>query len=142
MDIWSKKKRSEVMSRIPSKNTSPEKNIKCILSRLKLKYRVHAKELPGCPDFVFERMRKAIFVHGCFWHFHKKCCDGHIPHSNRNKWQHKLERNIQRDKENINMLKKLGWKVLTLWECEIESGKKAQSKLFKFLGKSVVPSSK
>lgn len=139
MDIWSKKKRSEVMSKILSKNTSPERKIRSLLYKTGFKFRMYAKELPGCPDIVFDRYKKVIFIHGCFWHFHKRCHEGKIPKSNRQQWQLKLERNVQRDKENFRKLKKIGWEKLVLWECDIEKNNdKLKQKLAKFLNKKSI----
>lgn len=120
MDIWSKEKRSYVMSRIRSKDTNPEKKVRSMLHQMGYRFRIHVKKLPGQPDIVLPKYKKVIFVHGCFWHLHKGCRDGTIPKTQHEKWKVKLERNIKRDKLHINNLKKLGWKVLILWECEIE----------------------
>ncbi len=134
MDIWNKKKRGEVMSKILSKNTSPEREICRLLRRGRFKFRVHVKDLPGCPDIVFDKYKKVIFVHGCFWHFHKRCREGKIPKSNRRKWRLKLERNVQRDKSYFGKLKRAGWGRLVLWECDIEKDlDKVKQKINKFL---------
>ena len=108
------------MSRIRSRNTGPEKKVRSILHKIGYRFRLHVKSLPGQPDIVLPRYKKVIFVHGCFWHLHKGCRDGTIPKTEHEKWKTKLERNIKRDKLHVKDLKKLGWKVLILWECEIE----------------------
>lgn len=108
------------MSRIRSKDTNPEKKVRSMLHQMGYRFRIHVKKLPGQPDIVLPKYKKVIFVHGCFWHLHKGCRDGTIPKTQHEKWKVKLERNIKRDKLHINNLKKLGWKVLILWECEIE----------------------
>src|SRR3990172_3737457 len=120
MDIWSKEKRSYVMSRIRSKDTSPEKKVRSLLHQMGYRFRIHVKSLPGQPDIVLPKYKKVIFVHGCFWHLHKNCRDGTIPKTRHEKWKAKLKRNIERDRIHLMQLKKLGWIVLVLWECEIE----------------------
>jgi DNA mismatch endonuclease (patch repair protein) len=120
MDIWSEKKRSEVMSKIRSKNTKPEKILRSVLHKRGLRFRIHRKDLPGKPDIVFPTQRLAIFVNGCFWHYHKNCKEGRIPSSNSKYWKEKLEKNVLKDKKNTADLIGMGWKVLIVWECEIE----------------------
>ncbi len=120
MDIWSKKKRSFVMSRIRSRDTCPERKIRSIVFQMGYRYRLHDKHLPGKPDIVFRKFKKVIFVHGCFWHLHKNCRDGTVPKSGHDKWKIKLERNVERDRLHSRVLRKEGWKVLVLWECDIE----------------------
>lgn len=133
MDIWSKQKRSYVMSRIRSKDTSPEKKVRSLLHQMGCRFRLHVKSLPGQPDIVFPKYKKVVFVHGCFWHLHKGCRDGTIPKTDHEKWKAKLERNVERDKLHTNELKKIGWGKLVLWECEIEKKiDKVEKKLFKF----------
>src|SRR5688572_10805364 len=120
MDIWSKQKRSDVMSKIRSKNTKPELMLRSFLHKEGYRYRIHRKDLPGKPDIVFPRQKVAIFVHGCFWHYHKDCNEGRIPSSNSKFWREKLEKNIAKDEKYIEALKLVGWKVIVIWECEIE----------------------
>jgi DNA mismatch endonuclease (patch repair protein) len=120
MDIWSKEKRSEVMSKILSINTGPERKVRKMLTALGYRYRLNVKNLPGKPDIVLRKYNSVIFVHGCFWHLHSKCRDGTIPKTRAEYWKEKLLKNKYRDARNIKELKQLGWKVLRLWECEIE----------------------
>jgi DNA mismatch endonuclease, patch repair protein len=120
MDIWSEKKRSEVMSKIRGENTKPEMILRSALFRKGYRFRVHKKDLPGKPDIVLPKYHSVIFVHGCFWHYHKKCDEGRIPSSNSKFWKEKLERNVKKDANNIKELKKDSWKVFVIWECEIE----------------------
>jgi len=120
MDIWSKEKRSAVMSKIRSKNTKPEILLRKALFSKGIRYRIHSKELPGNPDLVFKKYKTAIFVHGCFWHYHKDCREGRIPSSNSKFWEEKLLKNINRDELRQSELRELGWKVIVVWECEIE----------------------
>lgn len=120
MDIWSKQKRSEVMSRIKGKNTKPEMILRSELFKQGFRFRIHQKDLPGKPDIVLPKYETAIFVHGCFWHYHKDCREGRIPSTNSKFWKEKLQRNISKDEENIKALRKEKWKVHVVWECEIE----------------------
>jgi DNA mismatch endonuclease (patch repair protein) len=101
MDIWSKEKRSHVMSRILSTNTGPEQRVRKILSSLGYRYRLHIKNLPGKPDIVLRKYNAIIFVHGCFWHLHSGCRDGTIPKTRTDYWTEKLSRNQQRDLKHI-----------------------------------------
>jgi len=117
MDVFSTEKRSWVMSRIQGKDTKPEKTVRSILHHLGYRFRLHAK-LPGTPDIVLPKHRKVIFVHGCFWHRHKECKYAYNPKSRQEFWQEKFRGNVRRDKENKCQLEKLGWKVITIWECE------------------------
>lgn len=120
MDVWSKKKRSEVMSKIRSKNTKPELILRKLLFSKGYRYRLYNKELPGKPDIILRKYKTVIFVHGCFWHFHNECREGRIPDSNSNFWKSKFSKNIARDKSNKQNLEANGWKVIIVWECEIE----------------------
>jgi DNA mismatch endonuclease (patch repair protein) len=119
MDRMSRSARSQLMSRIGGKNTAPELKVRKILSGLGLRFRLHAKDLPGRPDIVNRRRRLAIFVHGCFWHGHR-CKRGGRPATNREFWDQKLDRNMRRDREAVRDLRRSGWKVLTVWECELK----------------------
>jgi DNA mismatch endonuclease (patch repair protein) len=98
------------------------------------RYRLHAKTLPGTPDIVFPGRVKAIFVHGCFWHQHPSCRGAYIPNSRIEYWLPKLQRNKERDAENLSELGALGWKVLTIWECQLADQSKLQKRLQRFLG--------
>lgn len=118
MDIWSKKKRSAVMAKIRSKDTKPEWIVRRYLFSRGYRYRKNVKGLPGTPDIVLRKYGIVIFIHGCFWHGHE--VDGHIPNSNSDYWRKKIERNQQRDKNNKETLKKMGWSVMTVWECQLK----------------------
>jgi DNA mismatch endonuclease (patch repair protein) len=120
MDIWSKRKRSEVMSHIRSQNTKPEIVLRSALHTKGFRFRVHRRDLPGRPDIVFPRHRTIVFVHGCFWHLHKGCRDGTIPKARHSYWKRKLTKNVKRDILHKIRLRKEGWRVVTVWECEIE----------------------
>ena len=133
-DIWSKEKRSYVMSRIRSKDTSPEKAIRSLLHKMGFRFRLHVKDLPGQPDIVLPKHKKVILVHGCFWHLHKGCRDGTIPKTQHEQWKAKLERNVERDKTHMRRLRKSGWKAIVVWECEAEKSiGKVEKKISRFL---------
>jgi len=136
VDIWSKEKRSDVMSKIRSTNTKPEKLLRSLLHSKGLRFRIHRKDLPGKPDIIFPKQKLAIFVHGCFWHYHKDCNEGRIPSSNSKFWKDKLEKNILKDEKAIKDLIKIGWNVVVVWECEIErTPLVVEQKILKVLGK-------
>jgi len=121
------------MSRIKSKDTRPEILIRSIVHRMGYRYALHRKDLPGHPDIVFTRHRKIIFVHGCFWHMHR-CRYGKVrPATNTKFWESKRQGNVARDKRNLRKLRKAGWKVLVVWECQTRNIEKLSKKLFEFL---------
>jgi DNA mismatch endonuclease, patch repair protein len=134
VDKISCERRSENMRNIKSKNTSPELSVRKLCRELGFSgYRIHRKELPGKPDLVWLGRKLAIFVHGCFWHGHD-CIEGlRKPKSNRSYWIPKIERNQQRDNNNINNLRASSWKVLIIWECEISEQDHLSKKLVEFL---------
>ena len=107
------------MSRIRSGNTSPEKIVRSILHANGFRFRLHRKDLPGKPDIVLPKFQIVVFVNGCFWHQCPNCKSGRLPKSNLPYWP-KLKRNQERDKKNVLELKKLGWRVITIWECQID----------------------
>lgn len=121
MDIWDKKKRSEVMSKIRSKNTKPEILLRKALFGKGYRYRINDKRLPGKPDIVLPKYKTVIFVNGCFWHGHEECKKSILPVSNVDFWREKIHSNINRDKNNTLLLENTGWKVLTIWECELKN---------------------
>lgn len=133
MDIVDKNKRSEIMSRVRSSNTKPEVQVRKLLHSLGYRFRLHRKDLPGTPDIVLPARESIIFVHGCFWHRHKGCCDATMPKTRTNFWKKKFAENLARDKKNITALKKMGWKVLIVWQCELRKEKNLIRKLNKFL---------
>jgi DNA mismatch endonuclease, patch repair protein len=136
MDTLSPTERSERMSRIRSKNTRPERLVCSIARRLGHKYRTHRNDLPGSPDLVFRSANCVVFVHGCFWHRHaaKKCpLARRVPKSRSAFWSHKLAANRRRDARNSRSLRKLGWNVLVVWECELRNQASIETKLHAFL---------
>ena len=110
--------RSEIMRTVRSTNTDPEMIVRRLVHALGYRYRLHCRNLPGAPDLVLPRLRKAILVHGCFWHQHRCKRGSRQPATNRDYWLPKLVRNIERDRRNRQRLRLLGWEVMTVWECQ------------------------
>ena len=131
MDTMTPEQRRACMSTIRSRDTAPEKRLRSDLHRAGFRFRLHVKSLPGTPDLVFPGRRKAIFVHGCFWHSHK-CRRGTRPKSNMEFWNRKLDGNRKRDARNQKRLSMLGWRSLTIWECEVRTHQ-AVRKAIRFL---------
>lgn len=119
-DVFSKEKRSMVMASVKCKNTKPERILRSALHKKGIRFRINYSALPGKPDIVLPKYRTVIFVNGCFWHQHPGCKKATIPVQNRRFWEKKLKRNIIRDYEVKRELEDLGWKVLTVWECELK----------------------
>ena len=120
-DIFSKNKRSDIMSKIYGKETKPEILVRKYLFAQGFRYRKNVKDLPGKPDIVLPKYKTVIFVNGCFWHGHKNCKRSALPTSNTQFWEEKISKNIIRDSENIQKLLDMGYKVLTIWQCELTS---------------------
>ncbi|MEX2169548.1 MAG: very short patch repair endonuclease [Pirellulales bacterium] len=116
-DTFTKAERSRIMAAVKSKDTSPELVVRRLVHSLGYRYRLHVRSLPGTPDLVFPRLRKIINVSGCFWHMHS-CGRCRIPTSRRRYWLAKLKRNAARDKRTAQALRRAGWQVLTVWECQ------------------------
>lgn len=132
MDTHSPETRSKNMQAVKSKNTKPELAVRKALFALGYRFRLHRRDLPGSPDIVFPGKRKVVFVHGCFWHGHN-CRRGAAPNSREEFWNDKLKRNRARDKRNREELAQMGWRVFTVWECEIKDLPKLLSCLQTFL---------
>lgn len=115
---WSSEKRSEVMARIGSRDTGPERAIRSVLHAMGYRFRLHRKDLPGSPDIVLPRHKTVIFVHGCFWHRHD-CPRATLPKTNREFWAEKLMRNAERDCKAQKRLNEAGWRVIIVWQCAI-----------------------
>ena len=130
-DHLSKEKRSWNMSRIKSKNTSPEILVRKYLHKNGFRFRICRKDLPGKPDIVLPKYNTIIFVHGCFWHRHEGCKRATTPKSNTDYWLSKFKRNVERDLDNYNKLNKNGWKVLIIWECEVKNCDKLENLIAK-----------
>lgn len=120
-DVFTKDKRSDIMRAVKGSNTKPEIALRKKLFALGLRYRLNVKSLPGKPDLVFAKHRTVVFVHGCFWHGHNCKRGRRKPKQNADYWREKIARNKARDKSNATALKKLGWRVVTVWECEIKT---------------------
>lgn len=118
MDTVASQTRSRIMSRVGQRNTGPEILLRSALHRYGLRYRLHAKELPGTPDLVFARFGAVAFVHGCFWHWHG-CWKSTMPKSNREFWEEKFRANTERDERKRQELRRQGWRVLIVWECAL-----------------------
>ena len=126
-DIVSPPDRSRNMAAIRGTNTKPEMALRRLLHASGLRYRLHAKHLPGKPDIVFPRKKVAVFVNGCFWHRHAGCRWCTTPASNCEFWSAKFSENVKRDQRCVSELLELGWRVATVWECALKGGKAEQS---------------
>lgn len=109
------------MSRVRGRDTAPEMTVRRIAHALGLRFRLHRSDLPGTPDLVFPKWRTAVFVHGCFWHRHPGCSRASMPQTRIEFWRSKLARNVERDRAASAALRKAGWKVAVVWECEIKN---------------------
>jgi DNA mismatch endonuclease (patch repair protein) len=119
-DVHSVKQRSYNMSRIRGRDTHPERIVRSLLRAQGYRYRCNVTDLPGKPDVILPALRAAIFVHGCFWHRHRDCRFTANPKSNSEFWEQKFSRTIERDREHTKALRKLGWKVIVIWECSLK----------------------
>lgn len=132
-DRFTKSERSRVMAAVKSRHTKPELIVRRLLHRMGYRFRLHRRDLAGCPDIVLPRFGKIINVHGCFWHMHT-CRHGSIAPVNRAEyWRSKRERNARRDRQNASRLRRAGWRVLTLWECQLRDPEKLERRLRRFL---------
>jgi DNA mismatch endonuclease (patch repair protein) len=132
LDPLSPAERSERMSRVRGKNTKPELLVRRLVWSLGYRYRLQGK-LPGKPDLVFASKKKAIFIHGCFWHQHKNCRQYRMPRTRLDFWIPKLKGNRQRDKRNQQALRKVGWSYLIVWECELKNHHVLTQRILNFL---------
>lgn len=133
-DRISEEQRSYNMRRVKSANTEPELRVRRLIHSMGYRYRLHDRRLPGTPDVVFSRRKKAIFIHGCFWHQHDGCPSSQRPKSNQDFWNPKLDRNLERDSQNQQKLVKSGWDYLVIWECELRDIPALRSSIQGFLG--------
>jgi DNA mismatch endonuclease (patch repair protein) len=120
-DVFTKAKRSDVMSRIGARDTKPERVVRSILHRMGYRFRLHRADLPGKPDIVLPRHKTVIFVHGCFWHRHEGCRFAYTPKTRPDFWLNKFEANVARDRVVKAKLEGLGWQVITVWACELRT---------------------
>lgn len=131
-DIYSKSKRSEIMSRISGKETKLEILLRKFLFTNGFRFRKNVKDLPGKPDVVLPKYKTVVFIHGCFWHGHT-CKRGTLPTTNTEFWKNKIDGNIKRDKRDVVELEKQGWKVIVIWQCEIRSIELRKERFLKLL---------
>ena len=133
-DVYPPEKRSAVMRRVKGKDTSPELKVRKALTALGARYRLHRADLPGKPDIVMPGRGLAIFVNGCFWHGHDCARGARVPKANRDYWVGKVERNRARDGRSREALAALGWRVETIWECELKDAGGLETRLATLLG--------
>ncbi|HWQ36928.1 MAG TPA: DNA mismatch endonuclease Vsr [Blastocatellia bacterium] len=132
-DVLTREQRHRNMSAIRGAHTKPEMVVRSLVHRLGYRFRLHRRDLPGKPDLVFAGRRKVVFVHGCFWHMHD-CKYGSVkPATNAEFWQNKRISNVERDARHLKALRKDGWRVLVVWECETREPEQLQKRLDKFL---------
>ena len=128
-DVYPPEKRSAVMRRVKGRDTTPELIVRKALTALGARYRLHRKDLPGNPDVVLPGRRLALFVHGCFWHGHDCARGARVPKANRDYWVGKVGRNRARDEQSRTALEALGWRVETIWECELKDAAALEHRL-------------
>jgi DNA mismatch endonuclease (patch repair protein) len=133
VDHLDQAKRSLNMAAVRSKDTKPEMAVRQIVYSLGYRYRLHLASLPGKPDLAFPAKRRAIFVHGCFWHRHRKCKYATNPKTRVDFWENKFRDNVERDRRARRELKKLGWTVMTIWQCDLKDKVKLKENLTVFL---------
>ena len=126
-DVHSKETRSYNMSQIKGKDTKPEVLVRKFLFSKGLRFRKNDKRYPGHPDIILPKYKTAVFIHGCFWHLHEGCRYAKIPSSNVDFWEKKLNGNRDRDKRNKDMLEDMGWRVITVWECQLKKDQRDET---------------
>ncbi|MES2895846.1 MAG: DNA mismatch endonuclease Vsr [Pseudomonadota bacterium] len=132
-DVYPPEKRSAVMRRVKGRNTTPELLVRKALTALGARYRLNRKDLPGSPDIVMPGRRLAIFVHGCFWHGHDCARGSRVPKANRDYWVGKVARNKARDVAAVEALSATGWRVETIWECDLKDAPALKARLAELL---------
>lgn len=133
MDTLTVQERSARMALVRSKNTKPEILVRQLVHSMGYRYRLHRRGLPGTPDLVFPGRSKIIFIHGCFWHRHAGCALARLPKSRTDFWLLKLTRNAERDARDARALRRLGWGVLTVWECQLRDDTSLTKRIGRFL---------
>lgn len=128
-DIMTKQQRHDCMAAVKGKDTKPEMLVRRYLHGLGYRYGLHNRKLPGSPDLVLRRLKTVIFIHGCFWHGHEGCKYYRLPKSNIDFWQTKIDRNRKRDAEVEAKLNSMGWRVLTVWECDLKNKERRERTL-------------
>jgi DNA mismatch endonuclease (patch repair protein) len=132
-DSLTPEQRRHTMARVRGKDTKPEMAVRRLVHALGFRYRLHRGDLPGKPDLVFVARGKVIFVHGCFWHRHRCKAGRKVPRTNQDYWLPKLERNRRRDAAHRRKLRRLGWGVLVLWECQLKDAAALEKRIREFL---------
>jgi len=133
LDNFTKEQRSRCMSRIKSKDTKPEIIVRKTLYKLGFRYGLYKEDLPGKPDIIFLKKKIAIFVNGCFWHQHEGCKRKSSPKTNTEYWEKKLKKNVENQNKSIISLRKTGWKVFIIWECETKDSTLLEKRIKEFL---------
>jgi DNA mismatch endonuclease (patch repair protein) len=133
-DVYSKSKRSEIMSHVRNRRTSPENEVAILLRKLRLRFIRNDRSLVGEPDFVIREARTVVFVHGCFWHNHTNCSRAKLPKTNGAFWKRKIEENRKRDIRIARALRKDGWRVITVWQCKLRKADRVLRRLARVLG--------
>ena len=118
-DVFSKSKRSEIMSKVHNRNTKPEIKVRKYLFSKGFRYRLHDGRIPGTPDIYLPKYKTVIFINGCFWHGHRECKYSKLPSSNSVYWQNKIDNNIKRDLLNVSLCQNKGLNVIVIWTCQI-----------------------
>jgi DNA mismatch endonuclease (patch repair protein) len=134
-DVFTPEKRSAVMARVKGKDTAPERAVRRLLTGLGARYRLQRRDLPGAPDIVMAGRRLVIFVHGCFWHGHDCARGARVPKANRDYWLGKVSRNRDRDARHLAELERMGWRVETVWECELKNPPALEARLGALVGR-------
>lgn len=132
-DTLTIEERSRLMAKIKGKNTGPERAMRSLLHRAGYRFRLHVRSLPGTPDIVLPRHRAVVFVHGCFWHRHPRCKTAAMPKSHRKFWADKFARNVANDRKHRRKLRRLGWRVVTVWECQLRHPERVRARIEKAL---------
>ena len=125
--------RSRLMAKIKGKDTAPERAVRALLHRAGYRFRTHVPDLPGKPDVVLPKYGTIVFVHGCFWHRHKNCKVATLPKSHRKFWADKFARNVANDRKHLRQLRRRGWKVVTVWACQLKHPERVRARIEKVL---------
>ena len=134
MDVLAGSRRSALMRKVRSKNTKPELEVRRLLHKMGFRFRLHRKDLPGSPDLLLPKWHTAVFVHGCFWHGCIRCDKGlRKSKTNPEFWEQKINSNVERDLRTTTQLSEMGWKVVTVWECELKEPAALRNRLFEEL---------
>ncbi len=134
-----RERRSRNMAAIKGKNTKPEMIVRKYLFSRGLRYRINVSKLPGKPDIVFPKYKTVVFVNGCFWHGHEGCKYSHLPKSNVEFWERKIRHNKARDLSNTTVLQIMGWRVISVWECDLKTAKSRHTLLENLYNEIVSP---